>query len=285
MVAQPLAGGQCWKAKVHTFLMIGDPHCSFLSAWGSSSLLPSCCVFDIWGAIRVYHLLHIHCRPFMFIFIHHLLCLLVPSTWPRRWWEIFICYGLSRCWWTGREGLLTGVLPLSLHGYIPRSVSLSSDLCRCWTCIVVVESMSSLSSNPRHHHQICIILIKSVESASWWLSNPPHRHQNHIVVVDPHPRRRLRIMVVDLHPRWIRIMVVNLHPHHQNRIVVVESTSSSSKPHCGCRIHVVVIESASWLSIHVLIIESMSLSLNPRRGCRSMSSSSKPHHGYRIPAL
>src|SRR5258708_39189972 len=47
------------------------------------------------------------------------------------------------------RGLLTGVLPLSLHGYIPRSASLSSDLCCCRTRVVVVESALWLL-NPCH---------------------------------------------------------------------------------------------------------------------------------------
>jgi len=43
----------------------------------------------------------------VFIFVHRPFCLLVPSTWPRRWWEIMDCQGAGEL--AGR-GLLTGVV-------------------------------------------------------------------------------------------------------------------------------------------------------------------------------
>ena len=54
--------------------------------------------------------------------------------------------GNSGCWQTGREGF---TYRGTLHGYIPQSASLLSDLCHCRTHIVVVKS-ASLLSNPHH---------------------------------------------------------------------------------------------------------------------------------------
>jgi len=333
MVAQPLAGGQCWQAKVHTFLMIGDPHCSFLSAWGSSPLLPLCCVFNMWGAICIYHLLHIHCRPFMFIFIHHLLCLLVPSTWPRRWWEIFICLWIVKVlvnwqggvtYW-GTSSLSSWVHPsirvivvgfLSLlnlyrgcqihviiiiksmsssslnlhHGgcWIP---SLSSKLyCGCWSTFSLLTlyhgcwsasllnlhcgcwSASSLSK-PDCGCQICLIVIKT----TLWLSNPCRCHQIHVVVVNPHPGHQNHIMVVEP-------MSSSSNPHHGG-----QSMLSSSNLHHGCQIHLIIIETTSWLSnpccCHqncIMVVKSMSLSSNLHHGGQSTSSSLNLHHHCQI---
>jgi len=88
--------------------------------------------------------------------------------------------GNSGRWRTGREGF---TYRGTLHGYISRSASLSSDLCHRRTRILVVES-ASLLSNPRH---CCRIRVVVVESASL-LSNPCRCCRIHTMVVIPYLR-------------------------------------------------------------------------------------------------
>ena len=142
-----------WQAKVHTFLMMGDPHCFHLRG-GFSSLLPSCCVFNsestcgghsrLSSPIHESHSLssvcvHIHSSSALFVGTVNLAKEVVG-----KFHLLWIVRALAK--WQG-GGYLLGYFP-SLHGYIPRAASLSSDLCCCRTCIVVVESVSL--SNPRY---------------------------------------------------------------------------------------------------------------------------------------
>ena len=133
----------------------------------SSSLLPSCCVFDSestcgghsrlsspihesrsLSSVRV----HIHSSSALFVGTVNLAKEVVGN-----FHLLWIVRALAK--WQG-GGYLPGYFP-SLHGYIPRAVSLSSDLCRCRTRIVVVESASSLSNLFRYQIRVMVVVVAS----------------------------------------------------------------------------------------------------------------------------
>jgi hypothetical protein len=161
---------------------------------------------------------HVRCRPFVFISVHRFVCWCrQPSQGGGE-----IVRALAN--WQG-GGYLLGYFP-TLHGYIPRSASLSSDLCRCRTCIMVVESMPSLS-NLHHGCQIRIVVVKSavmvvvVEFASsgFRRCDIPTCGVVELISWLSNPRCCGRICV-------IRFSSLNTWHCHQTRVVVVESASS-----------------------------------------------------------
>ena len=133
--------------------MMGDPHCLFSSAWGSrsSSSLPSCCVFNSesthGGHSHLSPSVHIHCHPFVFIFVHW--CCQSSKGGSGKFSFVMDCQGVT----------YQGTSP-SPHGYILWSASLLSDLCHCRTHIMVVESTPQLSNLCYGCcGQICIIIV------------------------------------------------------------------------------------------------------------------------------
>jgi len=115
-----------WQAKVHTFLMMGDPHCSFLSAWGVLLFVAVVLCFRHVGAIRVCHLLftfivvrscvHIHSSSALFVGAVNLAKEVVGN---------FHLLWIVRALVNWQGGLLTGVV------VVIESASLSLNPHRC----------------------------------------------------------------------------------------------------------------------------------------------------------
>ena len=156
--------------------MMGDPHCLFSSAWGSrsSSLLPSCCVFDSESTHRGHlHLspsVHVRCCLFVFIFVHQ--CCQSSQGGSGKFSFVMDCQGTGEL----AGGYLLGYFPLSswvhpsIRVIVIGSLSLSNSYHGCQIHTTVVKSaLWLLWSNPHSH---CDIPTCGIVELILWLLNP-----------------------------------------------------------------------------------------------------------------